>query len=221
MAERLTAWTSFCVIQAAERRMRDDKACGSTGRKEMEEEEMRKAERDGVEDVASEQDQPAVDVDLDALVDVAPPPAQPSAMSGTPPLPNSQPKTPTNPAFASASSSSSQVNPLKRSAPPAFAPAPPSSSTSPPSSAPRPPTRPAQTPPPPPPSTPLAHPNQWPCPTCTFLNAFLLPTCEICETSRPEPPEPVGTWRCEKCGLRGNEDGFWSCRVCGEIKGRS
>lgn len=58
----------------------------------------------------------------------------------------------------------------------------------------------------------------WTCPTCTLNNPADARRCQACEGLKPID-ESVG-WRCEFCWEYGSEHGYWMCRNCGAIKKR-
>ncbi|KZV93751.1 WLM-domain-containing protein [Exidia glandulosa HHB12029] len=61
---------------------------------------------------------------------------------------------------------------------------------------------------------------QWPCPSCTLLNAPLALQCDLCLTTRPMSSSSVqdAGWVCVSCGEGGNHHEFWTCRFCGTMR---
>lgn len=95
-----------------------------------------------------------------------------------------------------------------------------------------PPTTKKRPPPSSPPSLPVSPPpalpsrlerTQWACPTCTFHNSILLPSCEICETPAPKKELERDGWTCTVCGKEGIETKWWCCttRDCSGVRGWS
>ncbi|KAJ7044965.1 WLM domain-containing protein [Mycena alexandri] len=71
--------------------------------------------------------------------------------------------------------------------------------------------RPAPTPPPAKKSR-----NDWTCRTCTLINPAMALQCDACLTQRP-PDDSIG-WACLTCGETGMPPDFWTCRTCGTVK---
>ncbi|KAH9929760.1 WLM domain-containing protein [Fomitopsis serialis] len=70
--------------------------------------------------------------------------------------------------------------------------------------------------------------GEWACPQCTLMNKAELPRCLACDGPRPTnnrsvkrvQPETEG-WTCTLCGEAGMRNDFWSCSFCGSIKTQS
>jgi hypothetical protein len=63
----------------------------------------------------------------------------------------------------------------------------------------------------------------WTCPRCTLVNPSAATTCGACDGLAPIVPMPTldSDWVCLTCGADGNPKDFWSCRLCGSVKGHS
>ncbi|KAL5523729.1 hypothetical protein ACEPAG_7902 [Sanghuangporus baumii] len=60
----------------------------------------------------------------------------------------------------------------------------------------------------------------WACPACTLLNPNHFLQCTACSTLRPRCVLKDG-WTCMTCGEVGMPHEFWSCRFCGSVKENS
>ncbi|CAD6570264.1 MAG: hypothetical protein TREMPRED_005707 [Tremellales sp. Tagirdzhanova-0007] len=202
------------LAEAAERRIRDDKACHpeSEGHAKEVEEEVRKATEESVgidaADLAafastslpssgtSKPTQPSADGNrVSGLVTESP---SSNADSSSQPIRKLSSKTPI---------SSGTVRPLRPRSPKLTS----NLATSTRSVVPLKPQH----------DTLLESPNgKWSCTTCTLLNPPLALTCEACASSRPRtgrnPEDEV--WYCEFCGAGPREMEFWSCAECGWVR---
>ncbi|KIM47632.1 hypothetical protein M413DRAFT_439304 [Hebeloma cylindrosporum] len=59
-------------------------------------------------------------------------------------------------------------------------------------------------------------PLEWSCPACTLLNPAHALQCDACQMRRPVD-EQEG-WACLTCGEDGNPNECWTCRWCGVVK---
>ncbi|EIW73578.1 hypothetical protein TREMEDRAFT_59752 [Tremella mesenterica DSM 1558] len=59
-------------------------------------------------------------------------------------------------------------------------------------------------------------PKEWSCATCTLLNPASKTRCEACDTARPV--DPSEGWYCEFCGAGPRDAGYWSCLECGWVR---
>ena len=194
--------------QAAERRMRDDKACHPQdhGHAQEVEEEVRKAQQESV-------GIDAIELDSDSSAEVVTPPGGephiidirtpspdtiPTAANGDISLSNAGPsrspprKLPIAKPVPLAKTSQKAVNRNDANRPE------PKSK----------PTEPDQG----------ARETTWSCPSCTYINKLNSPSCEICTTPRPRRKGDGSTWFCEFCGAGPREMEFWSCTDCGWVR---
>ncbi|TFK41965.1 WLM domain-containing protein [Crucibulum laeve] len=58
--------------------------------------------------------------------------------------------------------------------------------------------------------------TEWACPACTLLNPQSALQCDACTMRRP-PDERTG-WSCLACGTSGMPHDFWTCTLCGTVK---
>ncbi|KAJ7492139.1 WLM domain-containing protein [Mycena latifolia] len=187
------------AARAAERRARDEKACGSG---ELAEREAEKAAKESIEhkvvdltlDSSSDSD------DSDVIIVDAPPPA-PTAGPSKLAIPQSK-------KVAAATAARPVVRPGLK----------PSSTSGSTSSSVRKPT------PKPPRSRDRPAPAkkpclEWACRACTLLNGPLVLQCAACLTARP--PDEMTGWACLVCGETGMPHDFWTCRSCGTMKATS
>jgi hypothetical protein len=75
------------------------------------------------------------------------------------------------------------------------------------------------------PSAPIVEQSKWSCPTCTLLNPVSVQSCEACTTDRPgrkPKPKPKSStqegWYCEFCGTGPRDMSYWSCGECGWVR---
>jgi len=60
--------------------------------------------------------------------------------------------------------------------------------------------------------------TSWSCPTCTLINPISTATCDACSSPRPKRQGAGSTWFCEFCGTGPREMEFWSCADCGWVR---
>ncbi|KAJ7805153.1 WLM domain-containing protein [Mycena olivaceomarginata] len=58
--------------------------------------------------------------------------------------------------------------------------------------------------------------SEWTCRTCTLINSAIALQCDACLAERP-PDESIG-WACYTCGQAGIPHDFWTCTSCGTVK---
>ncbi|KAI0347974.1 WLM-domain-containing protein [Trametopsis cervina] len=63
--------------------------------------------------------------------------------------------------------------------------------------------------------------ESWECPRCTLVNEPLTLQCAACAWVRPLASSPEQGWTCMVCGEGAMPHTFWSCRSCGTIKQQS
>lgn len=63
--------------------------------------------------------------------------------------------------------------------------------------------------------------ESWSCPRCTLVNEPLTLQCAACALIRPLSSTPDEGWTCMSCGESGLPHMFWSCRSCGTVKQQS
>lgn len=56
----------------------------------------------------------------------------------------------------------------------------------------------------------------WTCPACTLINARDALQCDVCQMHKPNNGREG--WTCLECGELGNPHEHWTCRSCGEVK---
>lgn len=56
----------------------------------------------------------------------------------------------------------------------------------------------------------------WDCKVCTLVNRPLALTCEACGAYKPI--DPLMGWTCLECGEGGNAVEWWTCKKCGRMK---
>ncbi|KAK4687762.1 DNA-dependent metalloprotease WSS1, partial [Tremellales sp. Uapishka_1] len=178
------------VAEAAERRIKDDKACDS-GHGESVEAEVRRAQEESVGIDASDisSDDSIILVDGPSI----PKKKKPTSTDAHPTPSTSTTQRPAHPPSTSHPSSKSNTQPSSL-------PKPPKSST------PTKPHNPVQT--------------AWSCPTCTLLNPIHTLACEACTTARPVEAIQNSSdgWFCDFCGAGPRELSFWSCAECGWVR---
>ncbi|KAI0073953.1 WLM-domain-containing protein [Panus rudis PR-1116 ss-1] len=203
------------AVEAAERRIRDEKSC-ATG--EEAQREVEKAARESVEDTVID-----LTGDSDSDVDMArtPTPKASAASPAAPGLVTRKPPRTETPRRPSVTPTGRTTSSRSRSR------APPST-----------PVKRATTPPPTPvtslsrtntaaarfPSkTTLPPAEEWECPRCTLINDALAIECAACALIRPEvkKEEERDTWTCPMCGEKDNPNLFWTCKFCGTVKNDS
>jgi hypothetical protein len=187
----------FLPFQAAERRARDEKACGSGA---LAEREAAKAAKDSIEDKVI--DLTDDDSDPDVIVVDRPP-----SVSGPSKIAISSPSK----QLPSSIMITSAKNRVASSSRPANANANlsvPSSTLNRPNPYPKP-TKQDQ----------KAALSQWACSTCTLLNDPRSLQCDACLSNRP--PDEAAGWTCMTCGEVGMPHQFWTCRFCGTMKTQS
>ncbi|KAG8996311.1 hypothetical protein FRB94_008401 [Tulasnella sp. JGI-2019a] len=208
------------AAEAAERRAKDEKTCGSGAEAQMESE---RAARDGVEDDAQDiedmisterkaSDLPptTIDPEIPAVAGPSAAPVKKRRLSPTAAASNrSAPPRGVRPSTTNASPSSKAgedltcavctfINPVTTVKCEVC------DATLPPIS-----VRPKE--------VPTAH-EDWPCETCTLLNEPAAVQCGACGTARLVKSRITEGWTCSFCGESGMEHDFWSCRVCGWVK---
>ena len=186
------------VAEAAERRMRDDKACNTTNPGEAEE-EVRRAQEESVGVDAKDlpggsgsdirERSPSIEI-------IEQPPAPRSTKQVVKPGTLDSGAMKPVPADGIANSSIRKVKPA--SAPTANG---------------HPQTVPTGTKKP---SAPKRA-TEWSCPTCTLLNPLSRPACDACNTPRP-PVSGGDGWWCEFCATGPIDMGLWSCVECGYVR---
>lgn len=215
--------TDRLMLQAAERRMKDDKTCGtadSAGKASAEQEAKKaQAESVGIDAVdltggswpPPEPQMPhAADIDDDDDVVVLHEGPSSRSTVPTPKVVNS----PTVNADREISKSASRpvgerktiitnpTNPKARSPPPVITNAQPRHAVAPPSQA--------------------SLNGDWQCNTCTLVNPPHILQCDACATPRPVQAKPRGQqingWMCEFCGSGPREMTYWSCGECGWVR---
>ncbi|WVW84480.1 hypothetical protein I302_106514 [Kwoniella bestiolae CBS 10118] len=210
------------IVEAAERRLRDDKSC-AVGHGLEAENESKKAQKEsvGVDAVDLEIDKESgtggmadggskvIDLtgDSDEEVSLEKQESKEKSISK---------RTLEKPSIPSSSSKATTPRPTPTSQP-SSRPAPyPSSNSQPPSST-------TSTSKPKPKAKPETQ--EWTCETCTLVNPPLVTTCEACLTPRPSatpiPAEGIRTdqgWYCSICTAGPNDMERWSCGVCGEVR---
>ncbi|KAI9631827.1 WLM domain-containing protein [Dioszegia hungarica] len=180
------------LAEAAERRIRDDKACSAEGSKAVEEEVRKAAEEsvgiDAIDLTGEDGDDagPFTPISTSTSTPSSIGPIRPTHRSGT---------------IASSSSSTS----ASTSKPPTSRKQPPSSSIPGPSKPIRQPPLPAH-----------EQPTEWSCPTCTLLNPLHHLSCDACATERP--PHVKTGWFCGVCGEGPVSWDRWSCEGCGVVR---
>lgn len=205
------------VAEAAERRMKDDKACDTTSAAEVEA-EIRKAQQESVGIDAADiidltatddEDESASDEGIVPIVKKEPDgdgKKRPHAISPTtsmeqPLRARPPPARATKPAAAGGSGvngAGPTTGPKSASNKPAGS----SRSNSTPATASSNPT----TPPPPR--------DDWTCPTCTLINPMSARACDACTTPRPERAVSSQGWYCDFCGAGPRDMGLWTCGEC-------
>lgn len=195
------------VAEAAERRIRDDKAChpaaGADGQDSEVQREVDKAQRESVginavDLTRSDSDEDFVEIlppidgtkgsTREEVVDIKP------VLALTTPRMAPTPSTP----LPSLNLAASTRNPrlVKESRPTSASP-----------------NKPIQSGPP--------APEQWSCSTCTLLNPSPSKECEACGTARPIDRDAArrdGKWMCEFCGTGSISMDRWSCTECGWVR---
>ncbi|PVF92023.1 WLM-domain-containing protein [Serendipita vermifera] len=58
--------------------------------------------------------------------------------------------------------------------------------------------------------------RQWACQICTLLNDEFILQCDACGTNKPV--DPAKGWTCLGCGTGGNKVEWWTCMDCGRMK---
>lgn len=179
-------------MQAAERRIQDDKACDTTSAEEVEA-EVRKAQEE------------SVGVDATDIRDES---ARTSARTTPPSSPRKRPLATTPPDVIDLTDDSPSPPRTSKDSRPPKQPA---------REAPRPLAKPAPGPALPTPKSAPA-PKEWTCSTCTLINPIAAATCEVCTSPRPALPPSADAWFCDFCGAGPREMGFWSCAECGWVR---
>ncbi|CAL1694587.1 unnamed protein product [Somion occarium] len=189
------------AAEAAERRARDEKACGSG---EEAQREADKAARESIEDKVIDLTGDS-DTEVEVIkMPIPTKPPQPSQITISQPTEGRRPQ-----AFATPMRSS---NRSRSRAPP------PRSSKK------------LITPPPSPDvalgpikhsHSPIPPAEPWTCPRCTLINEAFAVECAVCLLIRPQTPKPTPGWVCQTCGEKGNPHQFWTCRFCGTVKADS
>ncbi|KAJ7361193.1 WLM domain-containing protein [Mycena albidolilacea] len=176
------------AARAAERRARDEKACGSgdLARREADKAANESTTHDAI-DLTLDSDDDSEDSDV-IVVDAPPIAPGPSKLA----IPQSK-----------KAAASTAARPT-----PAAIPAASTAGTHKPKSA-R--ARPAANPPPAKKSR-----SEWTCRTCTLINSAMALQCDACLAERP-PDESIG-WACYTCGQAGIPHDFWTCTSCGTVK---
>ncbi|KAJ2934341.1 hypothetical protein H1R20_g2788, partial [Candolleomyces eurysporus] len=209
------------AAQAAERRLRDSKTCGSQQGSDYVQRESEKASREGIKNEVIDLTMPddselwepdwISDPESDEIIileDVqpAPPKAGPSRLTTT----NTQttraaePKRP-----VMTKKPPNRVNMAKPTTSASTSASAASSSSSAPYSKLSRPQRAAQ----------KSAAKEWACEACTLVNQPFALQCDACGMRRP--PDKATGWACLACGKTGMPHEFWTCTLCGTVKAQS
>jgi hypothetical protein len=58
----------------------------------------------------------------------------------------------------------------------------------------------------------------WSCPVCTLLNPAYTLSCEACAAPKPTQKTSKAGWYCEFCAAGPRDVEFWSCTECGWVR---